>query len=457
MKFEKNAYIYTIGCQMNVYDSEKLAAVLQALGYTRTDILKDADLVVCNTCSIRDKAQEKAFSFLGTLAKLKKTKPHLISVMAGCVAQQEGERAFRRLPHLDIVLGTRAFSRFADHIRSVKRGRTRIADTETSDSIYESVPDPAASEQKKVSRFVTIMQGCENFCTYCVVPYVRGKERSRDPERIVREVKMLAAEGVAEVTLLGQNVNSYGTKNGTTSFAGLLEMVSRISGIRRIRFATSHPKDLSDELIHAVHDLDKVCPHVHLPVQSGSDRILKKMNRGYTIGRYKERVAQLRRVCEDIAISSDFIVGFPSETHEDFQKTLDLVKEIEFDSIFAFSYSDRPNAPASKFSGHLHEQEKLDRLHELLKFQEYYTEKSNTRLCGQTEKVLVEGKSSKPAVPEGETLGRVQMTGRTSTNKIVHFYADDTVDQGSMVRVEIENAYPHSLWGSVKELAYDEK
>ena len=234
-------------------------------------------------------------------------------------------------------------------------------------------------------------------------------------------------------------------------------MVNRISGIQRIRFATSHPKDLSDELIHAVHDLDKVCPHVHLPVQSGSDRILKKMNRGYTIGRYKERVAQLRLVCEDIAISSDFIVGFPSETREDFQKTLDLVTEIEFDSIFAFSYSDRPNAPASKFSGHMDEPEKLARLNKLLKLQEYYTEKNNARLCGETEKVLVEGKSSKPAVTEGKAQGRIQMTGRTSTNKIVHFYAQDPGDKGRIMEIEIEKAFSHSLWGSVKEFAYDEE
>lgn len=457
MKFDKKAYIYTIGCQMNVYDSEKLAAVVQNLGYTRTDSLKEADLVVCNTCSIRNKAQEKAFSFLGTLAKLKKTRPHLISVMAGCVAQQEGEQAFRRLPHLDIVLGTQAFGRFADHIRSVRAGRTRIADTDTSGSIYESVPDSAANEQAKVSRFVTIMQGCENFCTYCVVPYVRGRERSRPPEEIVREIEMLAQEGVAEVTLLGQNVNSYGTRNGTASFADLLEQINRINGIRRIRFATSHPKDLSDDLIHAVHDLEKVCSHVHLPVQSGSDRILKKMNRGYTTDRYMERVARLRSICGDIAISSDFIVGFPSETREDFQHTLDLVKDIEFDSIFAFSYSDRPNAPAAKFANHVAEQEKTDRLNELLKLQEFYTEKSNARLCGRTEQVLVEGQSSKPAAFEGDTCKGVQMTGRTATNKIVHFYAQDTTDKGRIVEVEIENAFPHSLWGSVKEFAYDEK
>ncbi|MGM0643908.1 MAG: tRNA (N6-isopentenyl adenosine(37)-C2)-methylthiotransferase MiaB, partial [Thermodesulfobacteriota bacterium] len=369
MKCKGRAYIYTIGCQMNVYDSEKLGGVLRRLGYAGTDSLKDADIVVCNTCSIRNKAQEKAFSFLGTLAKLKKVKPHLISVMAGCVAQQEGERAFRRLPHLDIVLGTQAFSRFADHIRSVQTGRSRIADTDSSSSIYESVPDSAALEKEKVSRFVTIMQGCENFCTYCVVPYVRGRERSRDAAAIVREIEILADQGVAEVTLLGQNVNSYGQKEGTSSFAGLLEMISNISGIKRIRFATSHPKDLSDELIHAVNDLEKVCPHVHLPVQSGSDRILKKMNRGYTTRRYIERVSELRRICGEIAISSDFIAGFPSETMDDFQKSLDLVREIEFDSIFAFSYSDRPNAPASKFSGHIDEQEKLDRLNALLKLQ----------------------------------------------------------------------------------------
>ena len=276
MKNKGRAYINTIGCQMNVYDSEKLAAILTAYGYEKTGQMDKADIIVCNTCSIRHKAEEKAFSFLGRLAELKKKKPGLITVMAGCVAQQEGEKAFSRVPHLDIVLGTQAFSRFGSHLEAVQGGRNRIVDTEDAPAIYESLPDPSGFEENQISRFVTIMQGCDNFCTYCVVPYTRGRERSRNAESIVEEVSILADAGVKEVSLLGQNVNSYGEKESDISFARLLEKISEVPGIRRIRFATSHPKDLSLALIKAIRDIDKVCNHLHLPVQSGSSRILKK-------------------------------------------------------------------------------------------------------------------------------------------------------------------------------------
>ena len=454
------AYIYTIGCQMNSYDSEKLAAILAAMDYRKTDTLDQANIVICNTCSIREKAQEKAFSFLGTLASKKKKNPDLISIMAGCVAQQEGAKVFKRLPHLDIVMGTQAFHRLPDLIAKVqsereKGKRWRGVDIQDSHQIFESMPDFSTLARGKVSKFVTIMQGCDNYCTYCVVPYVRGRERSRLPASIVEEISILAESGVREVTLLGQNVNSYGKKEGICSFPELLRQINEISKIERIRFATSHPKDLSNDLIYAIRDLDKVCNQLHLPVQSGSNAILKKMNRKYTREIYLERIETLRAHCPDIGLSSDMIVGFPSETREDFDETLDLIRTVRFDGIFAFAYSDRPNAPAASFSGALAEDEKMARLNELLALQEHYTELSNRSAVGSVQSVLVEGKSVKKRQVrdmEGEPNKTMedlpQMTGRTESGKIVHFYAEG-IETGDMVKIKIEQGYPHSLWGRV--------
>ena len=467
MKSKAYAYINTIGCQMNVYDSEKLAMILSARGYNQTSDMDQADIVVCNSCSIRHKAEEKAFSFLGRFAKIKKRKPDMIIVMAGCVAQQEGKSAFKRVPHLDIVLGTRAFERFGQHIEAVKKRKKRIVDIDDSEKIYETPfaisridnavfqnystedpePDSSRINENSVSRFVTIMQGCENFCTYCVVPHVRGKERSRRPESIIREISMLAESGVREINLLGQNVNSYGRQDGGISFARLLNRVSEIENIRRIRFATSHPKDLSMELIHAIRDIDEVCNHLHLPVQSGSDRILKKMNRGYSRQTYIKKIADLKQQCPDIGVSTDIIVGFPSETNKDFNETMDLLREIEFDSIFAFAYSDRSSAPASKFSNQLPEKEKFDRLNKLLELQAYYTKEKNRGTIGKTLEILVEGKSAKKHNEfEKNKKNMEQMTGRSACNKIVHFPSEN-IKVGDLIKIQIRNAYSHSLWG----------
>ena len=447
MSITKKAYINTIGCQMNVYDSEKLAGILLANGYEKTQDMEAADLVLCNTCSIRHKAEEKAFSFLGRFAREKRKRPHLITVMAGCVAQQEGEKAFDRLPHLNLVLGTQAFSRLGSHLDALAEGKKRIVDTADSDVIFEAMPDTKAFDENQVSRFVTIMQGCDNFCTYCVVPYVRGREKSRNPESIVEEVKILAQSGIKEITLLGQNVNSYGVKDNGICFAHLLEQVSQVAGIERVRFATSHPKDLSDDLIRVMAQVDKVCRHLHLPVQSGSNRILKKMNRGYTRETYLKRIADLRAACPDVAVSTDIIVGFPSETQEDFQDTMDLLKTVEFDSIFAFAYSDRSSAPAAKFPNQVDDAVKNKRLNDLLALQETYTEARNKAQEGKILEVLVEGVSAKER--DGfvkETEKTRQMVGRTETNKIVHF-PSDRATIGDLIPIQIESAYPHSLWG----------
>ena len=451
MHYNGYAHIHTIGCQMNVYDSEKLGTVLHALGYQLTRQPEQADIIVCNTCAIRHKAEEKAFSFLGRFAKEKRKNPHLITVMAGCVAQQEGKNAFQRLPHLDLVLGTQAFSRFGTHIAALTSGQRQIVDTAPSDVIFETLPDDTAFAENPVSKFVTIMQGCDNFCTYCVVPYVRGRERSRSWQSIVAEIKILAEKGIREVTLLGQNVNSYNRREGGISFADLLGKTAQVAGISRIRFATSHPKDLSQELIQAMADLDKVCPHLHLPVQSGSDRILKKMNRGYTRKLYLSRINDLKNACPGISLSTDIIVGFPGETPADFHDTMSLLTEVGFESIFAFAYSDRSSAPAAKFADQVDEKEKMDRLNQLLALQDRVTEKKNKQVKGQVLQVLVEGVSAKQHADFVKTSDNMQqMTGRTASNKVVHF-PSDTAAIGDLVDIHITDAYLHSLWGKPLE------
>ena len=453
MKTE-NLYIHTIGCQMNVYDSDRMAGLLMPLHYTLTDSPESADLVVVNTCAIRAKAEQKVFSYLGRLARLKRRRPGLIIAVGGCVAQQEGSKILERIPSVDLVFGTHAINRLPDNITRIKTGERRIVDIDMLPAIEESGFPEAVYADGKVSQFVTIMQGCDNYCTYCVVPYVRGREASRQPERIIKEIQALVKTGVREVTLLGQNVNSYGIKEGVCTFPELLARVNAVDGLLRIRFTTSHPKDLSEALIQAFGSVDKLCHHIHLPVQSGSNRILKRMNRRYTRELYLEKIDRLRHHCPDIAITSDFIVGFPGETEDDFRETLDLIRAVGFDGLFAFMYSDRPHAPAARFSEKIPEQVKGDRLQKLLDLQETINTRKNESLIGSIQTVLVDG-FSKKQTPTAFSSGKrgVQWTGRTSGNKIVHFVFNDEnrsgfqVHPGEMIDVEIERAFSHSLWG----------
>lgn len=462
----KRVYIYTIGCQMNVYDSELFLNELTPLGYHPTTTLESADLILVNTCAIREKAQEKAFSFLGRLLPLKKSNPDLIIGMGGCVAQQEGRNVIARVPHIDLVFGTHAIRRLAGHVRMLETEKRRIVDTAMDHAVFEPLLLPerlsagALPDKPAAGRFVTIMQGCDNFCTYCVVPFTRGRECSRRPEDIIAEISGLVLSGVKEVTLLGQNVNSYGNKEGWCSFAELLGQVNAIPGLERIRFATSHPKDFSLDLIRAFQTLDKLCRHIHLPVQSGSDRVLKRMNRKYTHEDYLEKIRTLRRISPDVALTSDMIVGFPGETRQDFDDTLALVEAVRFDGLFAFAYSDRPNAPAAHFSDKIDEPEKKERLQELLALQERITLEKNEAAVNRKVEILVEGQSKKQhrlGAERAESIrpvGNYQWTGRTSDNKIVNFNtaaesAAGTVDIGSLVTVRIEKAYPHSLWGTL--------
>ena len=450
----KYAYIHTIGCQMNVYDSEQIANGLKTMGYQLTSSLETSDLIIVNTCSIREKAEQKVFSFLGRLDRLKGLKPELIIGVGGCVAQQEGAKLLERVPNVDLVFGTKAIGRLPGLVEKIAVKRCRIVDVKMPEKIEELNILSDAVDEKKVTRFVTIMQGCDNYCSYCVVPYVRGKEISRDPNRILDEIRNLVAAGVKEVTLLGQNVNSYGRKEGLSTFPRLLTQINDIEGLLRIRFTTSHPKDLSDDLMSAFRHLDKLCHHIHLPVQSGSNKILQRMNRKYSREIYLEKVDKLRNICPDIAITSDIIVGFPGETAHDFKSSLNLIRRVEFDGLYAFKYSDRPNAAATRFSQKIGEKEKKERLQQVLDLQDHYTTKKNKALEGSLQSILVEGLSKKQRKAGFQGKARdIQWTGRTSTNKAVNFFQNEDVasftdiTQGQEVHIRVIKAFSHSLWG----------
>ncbi len=449
----KRLYLHTIGCQMNVYDSEQIAMQLAAVGYEQTASMDGADLIIVNTCTVRAKAEQKAFSLLGRLAKMKRHKKRLIIGVAGCVAQQEGQRIMERMPAVDLVFGTQAIDRLPHLIQQIEARRCRIVDVDM--VVTPDIPESlvGSQDQSHVSKFVTIMRGCDNYCAYCVVPFVRGRETSRKPESIISEIKALVDNGVKEVTLLGQNVNSYGKNQDLCSFPELLAMINEIEGLSRIRFTTSHPKDLGPDLILAFRNIAKLCSHIHLPVQSGSNRVLKRMNRNYTREQYLDKVAELRDTCPQIAITSDIIVGFPGEGETDFEQTLQLVKTVQFDGLFAFQYSDRPPAPAVKLPEKISEAIISNRLQAVLAFQDKLTRSKNQQLVGSTQWVLTDGLSKKQAAgnPAGSNQ-ELQWTGRTSTNKIVNFYVDEsTADNqnliGKLVGVHIDKGYSHSLSG----------
>lgn len=451
MIYPKNLYIHTIGCQMNVYDSERIAGGLAPLGYRQVSEPESADLVILNTCAIREKAEQKVFSFLGRMAGLKRKNPELIIGVGGCVAQQEGRKILDRAPYLDLVFGTHAISRLPVLIQQVEtRGGHRV-DVVLSNTIQESPTYPVSPNADQISRFVTIMQGCDNYCTYCVVPYVRGTEMSRSPERILSEIQSFADSGIREVTLLGQNVNSYGKKEGLCDFSELLTRVNAIEGLLRIRFTTSHPKDLSSELIATFNRLDKLCKHIHLPVQSGSTRILSRMNRKYTRDMYLEKIDRLRDACPDIAVTSDIIVGFPGETPEDFEDTLSLIRRVAYDGLFAFMYSDRPNAPAADFPEKIPEAEKAERLQQVLGLQETITLEKNQSMLRSDQVVLVEGISQRMNTFETSQDADPQWYGRTPGHKIVHFPEPERLfasgNIGRLKTIRIEKAFSHSLWG----------
>ncbi|MFA7464597.1 MAG: tRNA (N6-isopentenyl adenosine(37)-C2)-methylthiotransferase MiaB [Syntrophales bacterium] len=435
----KSFYIYTFGCQMNVHDSEQMGALLRDSGCRPAADPAAADIVIVNTCSIREKADQKAHSLLGRLRRMKQKNPRLIVGVAGCLAQQWGEEFARRIPGLDLVVGTHNIHLIPEMIARVQTCGAPLVETSFRDEV-NSIGIFAPPGNGAVSAFVTVMQGCDNFCAYCVVPYLRGREQSRRPEDILGEIGKLAGRGISEVTLLGQNVNSYGVSFGNGyDFASLLRDVAGVKGVERIRFTTSHPKDLSERIARCFAEIGSLCEHIHLPVQSGSDSVLTAMNRGYRAAEYIKKVDKLRQMCSNISVTSDIIVGFPGETEEDFRHTIRLMERVRFDGLFSFRYSDRPGTAAAKFAAKVEDKVKRERLSELQRLQDGITLEKHEAAVGSVEEILIEGYSRN---------SRAEISGRTRTNKIVNLEGGPEWI-GKTVPVRIEKAYLHSLRGKL--------
>ena len=446
----KKLFIRTFGCQMNEYDSDKMADVLAASeNIVKTDRPEDADIILFNTCSVREKAQERVFHDLGRVRLLKKDKPDLIIGVGGCVASQEGDAIVARAPYVDIVFGPQTLHRLPQLIADRQRsGRSQVDISFPEIEKFDNLP-PAKVEG--AAAFVSIMEGCSKFCTYCIVPYTRGEEVSRPFEDVLTEVAGLAAQGVGEVTLLGQNVNAYrGAMAGSDASGGeladlalLIEYIAEIPGIERIRYTTSHPRELTQRLIDVYARVPKLVSHLHLPVQSGSDRVLAAMKRGYTALEYKSLVRKLRAARPDISLSSDFIVGFPGETAEDFEKTMKLIDDVGFDASFSFLYSPRPGTPAAELTDDTPREVQLERLMRLQQRIEELAQAVSQSMVGSVQRVLVEGLSKKD---ENE------LAGRTDNNRIVNFEGGSATSArlvNRFVDVRITSAMPHSLRGEI--------
>ena len=439
-------YIKTFGCQMNVHDSDTISQILVNKGYKKTDSINDAHIILINTCAVRQKAEQKAFTLIGRLASLKRERPNIISGIIGCVAQEKGTDLLQHFPFVDLVLGPRNIYRIDDFLAQIKEGRGKTSSLDLTCEPY-TLTACNGYAKGRVSTFLKIMEGCDNFCSYCIVPFVRGRETSLPAEDIISASKYLISQGIKEITLIGQNVNSYNTKNNVLpTFPGLLKKLDKIAGLERLRFVTSHPKDLSNELIGCFGELTSLCPHIHLPVQSGSDTILKLMNRRYTRDKYLSLVERIKKVRPDITITSDLIVGFPGETEKDFEDSLQLIDKVEFDNLFSFKYSERPQTKALQLPGKLHEKEKQRRLFILQERQRKITLSKNKQMEGTIQEILVEGTGKK---------GDGQLTGRTLGNKVVNFSANKNL-KGQLVRVKIITGFQNSLLGEVVD-KYDRK
>lgn len=438
MKNNLKYYIETWGCQMNEEDSEKISGMLRIKNYEAVSSREEADLVVFNTCCVRENAELKVFGHLGILKKLKEKKPSLIIAVCGCMIQQKGmaEEIGKKFPFVDILIGTHNSYKFSEYLNRILGGEKQIIDVW--DKEGDIVEDTPVDRLSSIKAFVTIMYGCNNFCTYCIVPYVRGRERSRTPEDIEKEIKDLVSKGYKEVTLLGQNVNSYGKGlEPQITFADLLRRLNKIEGLERIRFMTSHPKDLSDDVIDAISECDKLCDHIHLPVQSGSSDILKKMNRHYDKEQYIELVKKIKAKIPNAALSTDIIVGFPGETEENFRDTLELIKEVKYDTVFTFLYSKRKGTPAYEYDNQVPEDVKHERFDRLVATVNGICEELNKEYQGKIVDVLVEGVSKND---------ESKLMGRTTTSKLVNFTGSmDSI--GKVVKVKITEARSFSLLG----------
>lgn len=432
--------LLTFGCQANERDSETIAGMLKEMGYQPTEELKAADLILFNTCCVREKAEQKVFSQIGELKDLKSQNPNLIIGICGCMVQQEDmpKKIRRRAPHVDLIIGTHnihELPQMIENIRLLNQPQVHVLEDLT--ELIEGLP---SERQYPFKALVNITYGCNNFCTYCIVPYVRGREKSRKPEHILEEIRKLAQEGVVEIMLLGQNVNSYGKDlEQPASFAGLLREVEKVEGIRRIRYMTSHPRDFTDELIATIAESTKVCRHFHLPVQAGSTRILQRMNRGYTREDYLNLIGKIKSTFPQASITTDIIVGFPGETEEDFAQTLDLVEKCRFDSSYTFIYSPRSGTPAAKMEGQIPTAVKKERLQRLMDLQNKISLEINQGYQDKIVEVLVEGRSES---------GQGLLTGRTDTNKSVLFQGEDGL-AGTFVQVKITNPQTWILRGEL--------
>ena len=435
----KRVYIKTFGCQMNEYDSRKMAEVLGAShGFEQTESPEEADLLLFNTCSVREKAQEKLFSELGRWRELKAARRGVVIGVGGCVASQEGDNVFTRAPYVDLVFGPQTLHRLPELYAQAVSGQRRVLDISFPEiEKFDRLPEPRAEGP---TAFVSIMEGCSKYCTFCVVPYTRGEEFSRPFDDVIAEIASLAEQGVREVTLLGQNVNAYrGLMHDgkLCDLAALVRFVAAIDGIGRIRYTTSHPVEFSDRLIDAYADVPALVSHVHLPVQSGSDRILSLMKRGHTRLEYLSKIRRLRKLRPDLSLSSDFIVGFPGETHADFEATLKLVDEADFDHSFSFIYSPRPGTPAAAFPDDVSPEEKKHRLAILQRRLEELAHEKSRRMVGSVQRVLVTGTARKDAT---------EMAGRTDNNRVVNFAGHPSLI-GQFVDLRITAALPNSLRG----------
>jgi tRNA-2-methylthio-N6-dimethylallyladenosine synthase len=436
----KKVFLQTFGCQMNVCDSEKLKGILIPLGYSLTEDEKKADVIVLNTCSVREKAERRALGRLSDLSRYKSANPQLTLVVAGCMAQRMGEELIKRIPYLDLILGPDQIFQLPQYLKN-RTERPMVVISPSRDNFccevfrYEEAPQ----RKCKYTAFVAISRGCDNFCSYCVVPYVRGPERHRPINQIIKEIQLLAESGCREVTLIGQNVNSY--KYDEHDFSDLLRKVNDETKIEWIRFMTSHPKDLSEKLIDQMAFLPKLCEHLHLPLQSGSDRILKMMNRSYTSENYLKIVELTKAKMKNLSLTTDLIVGFPTETEEDFKQTLKMVEKVEFDSAFMFRYSVREKTKAASLPDDVPEEVKLERLHILIELQKQVSKKKNQRLIGRILEVLVEEKSRRD---------KNKFKGKTRTNKTTVIQANRNI-LGKIVPVKILDADGFTLLGRSEE------
>lgn len=431
----KSYHIFTFGCAMNEYDTERIGAALERYGLYNAGKSVEADVVILNTCSVREKPQAKISSYLGKLrVRKEKGEPILIGI-TGCVAQQEGEKLLEN-PWVDFVMGTEAFSRLDDIIERAFRGE-RFADVSVETDNYSI---SGFHRKKSISAYVTVMKGCENFCSYCIVPFVRGKEASRKPSEIIDEIKKLADNGTAEICLLGQNVNSYGKGlEENIDFSDLLKMADRVPGIKRIRFLTSHPKDYSEKMINTIAECDKICNFIHLPLQSGSDKVLEKMNRGYSFAEYAAKIDFTKKTIPDVSFSSDFIVGFPGETEEDFVRTLYALEYVGYDQVFAFCYSPRPMTAAFSMKDGVTAEEKSARLNRLFEIQNSLYSKKLASLSGSVMELMVTGRGEK---------GPGNYLGKNICNRTINFSSVKDIAEGDLVKIKVTKTGGNFLSGS---------